>query len=563
MLDAVQKSLLLGQTYEMLGNIDGAKRSFAQVASQANRDVTAKIRAAQFYMQSDPAQAKTQLEAVLRIDPKSVMAKRLLAIVDASLGDFSQAESLLSETGSDKTVATEDLRLHAVLLLQQGGTANLQRAVDLLEDIISPSSANAPVQPVDNLLLAHLYEQQAQVDDDPLASEARLVLAQRQFVLLAERSTPPPAHLAALVKFLIRHGKSADAVPWLTKLEDRVDALGSVDPDAIALVIEVQIVHGSAERSEKWIQKLEKIDLQPLRPLALKAKAAISRDAHVDVEALIEPKAASLLANAKTSEEKQQLYGGVGDLYVTVKNDAAAERWYRLLMAVDASKFPVVVGALTRQGRLKEAIDVCEQMAQTDATVQPALTLATALVGASPTELDFRRAEPILAAALKKFDTDLRLLYAVSLVRVIQGKEADAVALFRNVVKVNPRFVPALNNLAMMLAERPADRAEALQLIDRAIEIAGKDPGLLDTKGTILVYSGRTREAMPVLELATRGSKVDPRHNFHLALAYRDQGKTEEAKAQLKTALNGNLGSLILTPTDRKLLSDLRAAFQL
>jgi tetratricopeptide (TPR) repeat protein len=203
------------------------------------------------------------------------------------------------------------------------------------------------------------------------------------------------------------------------------------------------------------------------------------------------------------------------------------------------------------------------KIAKTDATVQPALTLATALVGASPTELDFRRAEPILAAALKKFDTDLRLLYAVSLVRVIQGKEADAVALFRNVVKVNPRFVPALNNLAMMLAERPADRAEALQLIDRAIEIAGKDPGLLDTKGTILLYRGQTREAMPVLESATRGSKVDPRHNFHLALAYRDQGKTEEAKAQLKTALNGNLGSQFLTPTDRKLLSDLRAAFQL
>src|SRR5262245_27222173 len=198
----------------------------------------------------------------------------------------------------------------------------------------------------------------------------------------------------------------------------------------------------------------------------------------------------------------------------------------------------------------------------TDPTAQPALVLATTLVEAKATASDFERAEPTIAVALEKFRQDVRLLYAIALVRVVQGRDTESIGLFRRVVEINPRFVPALNNLAMLLAERPNSRDEALRLIDEALAIAGKDPGLLDTKGAILLYSGRSREAVPLLESATRESQADPRHHFHLAVAYRDQGKTDEAKAQLKTALDRQLGTQVLTPTDQKLLGDLRAALQ-
>jgi Flp pilus assembly protein TadD len=119
--------------------------------------------------------------------------------------------------------------------------------------------------------------------------------------------------------------------------------------------------------------------------------------------------------------------------------------------------------------------------------------------------------------------------------------------------------VAALNNLAMLLAERPADRAEALRLVDLAIEIVGKDPGLLDTKGAILVYSSRPAEALPLLLSATRGESADPRHHLHLAVAYRDLGQLDEAKAQLKIALDRNLDRQLLMPTDQRLLAEMRA----
>jgi tetratricopeptide (TPR) repeat protein len=330
----------------------------------------------------------------------------------------------------------------------------------------------------------------------------------------------------------------------------------------LALLIQVQLETKEAGRCERWLDKLAAIDPTPLRLLALQVHVAVQLDKQADVVAQIEPKAASLIQTAKSDEDKLRLYRGIGDLYASLKQHAAAEHWYRVLVAADARQYPVVVAALTQQGRVKEAIDLCEQASKTNETTEPAIMVSNALVQGSATPEDFQRAELILAAALERFPADLRLLYSVALVRVIQGNVPQSIELFRKIVEANPRFVPALNNLAMTLGEIPADRPEALRLIDQALEIAGRNASLLDTKAAILLYSGRSKEAVPLLESATRDVEADPRHHFHLALAYRDQGKTAEAKVHLQTALDRKLVSQVLTATDQKMLSDLRADLQ-
>jgi predicted negative regulator of RcsB-dependent stress response len=44
-----------------------------------------------------------------------------------------------------------------------------------------------------------------------------------------------------------------------------------------------------------------------------------------------------------------------------------------------------------------------------------------------------------------------------------------------------------------------------------------------------------------------------------LAVAYRDLGQLDEAKAQLKIALDRNLDRQLLMPTDQRLLAEMRA----
>src|SRR5206468_518809 len=99
----------------------------------------------------------------------------------------------------------------------------------------------------------------------------------------------------------------------------------------------------------------------------------------------------------------------------------------------------------------------------------------------------------------------------------------------------------ALNNLAVVLAETPDRRDEALTLVQRAIDLRGHEQQFLDTKGTILVNTGKAKDALEILEASARGVAADPRHRFHLALAYSDVGANDKAREEFQTALKRNL----------------------
>lgn len=564
----VQKGLLVGYCRELLGNREEAGRSFAQAAAEGTNDLTVQVRAAQHFLNSDPAQARSYLEAALKVDPSSVAARRLLAIAHASLGDIAQASAVLTrEDGSGATLSSEDARLNVVLLMRQGGADNLRQAMELLENLVADQSGGG--QPVDRLLLAQLCEQLAGKSPDPKSSQALLQRAEEQLLKLAEKKEADPTHLAIFVQFLIRRQRAADADQWLRMLEERVENQTKTDANTLALVIQTQLLiptqlqNGAAQRSDRWLKKLEATESQSWRPVALRAQVAVRLNEKADVESLVEPKAAELLASAKTPDDKRRLQAAVSDLYVALQRWPAAERWTRQLVSESPPAYPRLTAVLAKEGKLGEAISLCEHAAQSDPTPQAVIVLAQLLVEGRAVRRDFEQAEPILAAALLKFGQDKDLLYSAALVRTVAEQHAQAVALYRRVLAIDSRHVPSLNNLAMILGENPAQRAEALRLIDNAIEIAGEDAGLLDTKGAILVYSGRSEEAVPLLELAARDAEADPRHHFHLALAYCDQGRADAAKSQLKSALDRQLVGQILTATDQKLLVELRAAMQL
>jgi tetratricopeptide (TPR) repeat protein len=553
------KLMLLAQGNELLGNLEEARAKFEAAAQEAQDDLTTQLRVGQFHLQKDPAKAIGYLRRALEIDESSMAAKQMLAIALATQGEMVEAEKLLTTASADGLVATEDQRLHAILLTQQGGVANLARAVKLFESL---TEAEATAQVSDRLLLARLYEQQSALTDDKAVADERIRSAREQLIAVASRPDANLTQIASVIQFLLRHRMGTEAQQWLAQLEQKVNALATPDANAMALAAQLQLQNNQPELALAWVGKLEKADQNPLRPLALRTQALLKQDAAVQVEPLVEARATELL-QAASDDEKPRYIKGIGDIYNAAKQYAAAERWYRKLYAEDPKQYPLVVGALVRQDDLSSALKLCEEAAKEGSPLQAALVAASALVEGTPQGEHFKRTEPLLQAALKEHANDARLLYAVGLVRVVEGKDAESVDLFRKVVELNPRYVPALNNLALLLAENPTHREEALRLIDQAIEVAGKDAALLDSKGAILLYSGRSKEAVTPLEASIRGPEADPRHHFHLAVAYHDQGKVEEAKAQLKNALERQLEAMVLTPTDQKLLRSLRTALAL
>jgi len=271
---------------------------------------------------------------------------------------------------------------------------------------------------------------------------------------------------------------------------------------------------------------------------------------------LIESKSEGILSQAVDDKQRLGWSLSLANLHTRVGNHVDAERWCRRVYEQDPAQYAALANSLARQGKLDEALDVCQQAAAKDATAQSAIVMAAMLLESTPKPAHFQRVEPVIAAALKKFDSDPDLLFAVSVLRILQERFGDATGLLNRLLQLRPDDVRALNNLAMCLAEDPQQLAGARAAIDKAIGLAGVDAGLLDTKGTILVYERQPQEAIPLLERA-RNLDVDPRFRFHLALAYRDAGEVDKAKAELR-AVQGRLEAQILTPTDRRMLAGIK-----
>jgi Flp pilus assembly protein TadD len=108
------------------------------------------------------------------------------------------------------------------------------------------------------------------------------------------------------------------------------------------------------------------------------------------------------------------------------------------------------------------------------------------------------------------------------------------------------------------MAEIPGRESEAMAYVEEAIEIAGEQSFLLDTKGIILTHAGEAAQAVEVLRQATSGRVVDPRFYLHLAIASDQVGAADDARQALENALAGGLESTILTDSDKKALGELR-----
>jgi tetratricopeptide (TPR) repeat protein len=124
-------------------------------------------------------------------------------------------------------------------------------------------------------------------------------------------------------------------------------------------------------------------------------------------------------------------------------------------------------------------------------------------------------------------------------IETVQGKRTAATEHFRKVVELQPDNADALNNLAYLLAEQSNDLELPLSYAERAVKLAPADPAFADTLGWILYRKGLYHAAIPYLERATAGND-DVVPKYHLALAYGKNGNIEQGRAVFNVASKRN-----------------------
>jgi predicted CXXCH cytochrome family protein len=139
----------------------------------------------------------------------------------------------------------------------------------------------------------------------------------------------------------------------------------------------------------------------------------------------------------------------------------------------------------------------------------------------------------------------------LSLIHARRGQSAEAEAELRTALRLDPRFVPALVNLADLSRALGRD-GEGAQYLEQALSITPENPEALHALGLLRVRQGRLRDAVPLLRRAAAGRPESTRFGYVYAVALHSGGNAAEALTVLE-------GLHRRRPADRDVLAALVA----
>lgn len=213
----------------------------------------------------------------------------------------------------------------------------------------------------------------------------------------------------------------------------------------------------------------------------------------------------------------------------------------------------MLISSLARQKRWADALDIADRAWDT-CPPEAIGGMSVALLHCTrPSEEACARTERRLRAAMQANPKSADLALQLADLLEIRDRFDEAEVLYRQIVSEHGRNIMALNNLAWLLALKATNREESLGHINRAIEVAGPLPHLLDTRALVYLTLDQSGPAVADLELALAESPNSPNafRYFHLARAYRLAGNTEAASQAFRRAAECGLEIEQLHPVER------------
>ncbi len=141
-----------------------------------------------------------------------------------------------------------------------------------------------------------------------------------------------------------------------------------------------------------------------------------------------------------------------------------------------------------------------------------------------------------IAAGLLVNPLDPEILFFKAVMDSETGRQDEAIEGFRQVLESVPGHVDAMNGLAYAYALKGENLVDALVLAERAVRSNPFSGAYLDTLGWVHFRLGQIEEAVAFLERAAK-LMIEPEILNHLAEAYREAGRLEEARAAWRRSL--------------------------
>jgi len=527
----------VGRAYEGGSSADAVKKWYGEAKSWFEKAQAAKpddpsiaVQFAQFFLETKQTnEAESHLEAILKSgssDKTAVAvaswARRKLALSLIAKGNPEQARKALALFEPKAPEEPEDQRVLALVLDAQKTPEHRKRAIEIISSLVGKNPNNFE----DRLLLAQLNEL---AGDWPKAREQYDELITRtENREDPETLTRRAVYLDQFIKGLFRH-RQASENQELTKAQELVDKLKKLQPDELnTLILEVAVNRAQSQfENEVALKQAEN---------QVEKAAALNR-----AQNHLEKATALIQAFANRPNLTLTGLGALADQAERLNELDLAEKLQRQI----AAKAPAPRGTmglaafLGRRGKVKEALDLCAPLWPT--TREPEL-LAVLCLGvvlrpnhpADPAEL--KRVIDWETQALKQFPQSTTLMVSLGNLQERQGLYQEAEALYRRAIEQGDRNGVSHNNLAWLLALTDGGNLkDALEYVNRAIDLKGPTPDFLDTRGIVYLARGENQNAIKDLEKAVAGDP-SPAKYFHLAEAYLKANKVAEAKKNWEAA---------------------------
>ncbi len=194
-------------------------------------------------------------------------------------------------------------------------------------------------------------------------------------------------------------------------------------------------------------------------------------------------------------------------------------------------------GALTRLGKIPEAIKVAEQGCERCGTAGLHNAAASAYLATDTIDGRVRtlKARDHLIEACRIVPEESRYYRDLGEIYLINREAQKAAACFAQAIRWKPRDSDYLSRFALALL-RCGDREAALRFIEVALDYADEsDCNTFDTCGTVALLVGDLDRAKPLFEAAVKG---DPRCQYywsHIAWLERERADRREREKQGKS----------------------------
>ena len=559
--DDPQLLALYAVLLEKQGDINGAGVVLAKAVNLAPDVASLRTHLAiNLLSAGDVSGAASELEAAVDLQQNLFESDKLLIMVKLQQGELVVAEDLANDllSKSPDSAIAYYLLAQVKLAQQEEGVSKwaLQRSFDL-----NPSFYPAYVDLVrlnkGNLAVLAKLQEQA-LKHNPQHLEARMQAAKSAFDKADLKSGERHLQRAAighadeirprlaLARFYLSQNNLRDA----EDMAQECLQLAAESLEAQLVFAQVRYAQGFGEESRDIVSDIEKNERVVFVDEFRKQLADLQ--GLVGLEHLSVDHYKRLLENSDYVQRSQVLQRLVRLELRTSRLVDARKHFDQLTKATGPSiaRLKIEGDLLLAENNLEQAEKILQSLVNKqdrDATIK------LALLWARSGELDAARGQLSVWLGVNRKDIGARLMLAD--IELKSGKSAAAIGHYEQILQIDEDHLVALNNLAWVYLD--TDEKKAATTAQKAFHLFPKNPSVLDTLGWVYVQTGQARQAVEYLQRARRLSGNDPTIVYHLAVAFHEVGKSDEAKKLLHTVLNA--GAFSEYENARTLLAQLEA----